>query len=69
MDLTRLSVNMNEDTTAALRQMAARHGITYTEAIRRAISITKLIDDERLAGRTILSTDRDGSHAREWVVI
>ncbi len=69
MDLTRLSVNMNQDTAAALRQQAARHGITYTEAVRRAISIAKFVDDERLAGRTIVSTDRDGKNAREWVML
>ncbi len=69
MDLTRLSVNMNQDTATALRQQAARHGITYTETIRRAISIAKFVDDERLDGRTIVSMDGDGKNAREWVML
>jgi hypothetical protein len=56
-DLVRLSVNLNQETAAALRELAQTKGITYGEAIRRAISIYSFIDKEKQQGRKILLSD------------
>lgn len=38
--LVRLSVNMNQETAEALKDLAQERGISYTEAVRRAIMLT-----------------------------
>lgn len=38
--LVRLSVNMNHETAEALKDLAQERGISYTEAVRRAIMLT-----------------------------
>lgn len=43
---TRLSVNINDETEAALRELAARRGTSVTEIVRRAVSVYKLVEDE-----------------------
>lgn len=68
-DLIRLSVNLNHETAAALRVFADRRGLSFTESIRRCISITKWIQDETDAGRTVLSMDADRRDARELVML
>jgi hypothetical protein len=56
-DLVRLSVNLNEETAMALKDIADRHGISFTEAIRRVIAVYKYLDDEQAAGRVIQIVD------------
>lgn len=43
---TRLSVNINDETDAALRELAARRGTSVTDVVRRAVSVYKFIEDE-----------------------
>ncbi len=53
MKFSRLSVNINHDTAAALRQMAQERGISVTEAVRRAVAIAKFVEDETRRGHRI----------------
>lgn len=68
-ELVRLSVNLNQETAAALRLFADRRGLSFTESIRRCIAITKWIQDETDTGRTVLSMDQDRKDARELVML
>lgn len=56
-EYTRLSVNMNAETVRQLQEMVASKGISYTEAVRRAIAITAYVQGEIAKGRTILSVE------------
>ena len=60
MKLIRLSVNLNEDTAAALKEAAENDGITATETVRRAISLYKLARDEAAVGSRLQIKHRDG---------
>lgn len=67
--LTRLSVNMNAETAAALKYLAARQGVSQTEIIRRAVALMKFIDDEQRLGRKLQTTDSNDHNTRELVLV
>lgn len=50
MSVVKLNININDETEAALKELAARRGITVTETVRRAVSVYKFIEDEKDAG-------------------
>lgn len=50
---SRLNVNINARTAKELRRIAKRSGITYTEAVRRAVEVLAFVMDERDAGNAI----------------
>lgn len=60
MNLTRLSVNMNDATRDALVELAKRHSDSYTETVRRAISLYKFFQDEVDAGGKVYIKTPDG---------
>ena len=66
--MTRLSVNMNAETTEQLRRFAAAKHLTYTEAVRRAIAIAVFIESEYEAGRRIQVVDEARNQVRELVL-
>lgn len=68
-NLVRLSVNLNSETADALKELAASRGVSATEAVRRAISLYKFLEDESKSGRHIQTTDSDRSTVRELVLI
>lgn len=68
-ELVRLSVNMNTETADALKQLAASKGVSYTEAIRRAVSIAKYFDDVTNEGQRIQIVSADRSEVRELLVL
>jgi predicted transcriptional regulator len=43
---TRLNVNVNDETAAALHELAERRGVTVTEVVRRAVAALKFLEDE-----------------------
>lgn len=43
---TRLSVNVNDETADALKQLAKENGTSVTEIVRRAVSVYKFVEDE-----------------------
>ena len=57
-DLVRLSVNLNPETAAALKRFADDRGLSFTEAVRRMISISTFISDEISEGRQVQVVDR-----------
>lgn len=57
----RLSINLSAEAAEAIRDITARRGITITEAIRRAISIHKYLDDAAQRGAKILVEESDDS--------
>jgi hypothetical protein len=66
--LVRVNLNLTPEADQAVSAVAERKGISRTEAIRRALAITKFFDDEMNAGRTIQTVDSDGK-IREPVIL
>lgn len=66
---TRLSVNINARTASELRRLAQEQGITYTEAVRRAVDVLAFMTDEREAGNVIQVVDPHGKTTREIVTL
>ncbi|MFP5315617.1 MAG: ribbon-helix-helix protein, CopG family [Actinomycetes bacterium] len=67
--LVRLNVNLNQETAAALKELAAKENISYTEAVRRAIAVFKFIEDEQAEGRKIQTMDANDRNKRELVLM
>ncbi|WP_411699022.1 ribbon-helix-helix protein, CopG family [Conyzicola sp.] len=65
--IVRLNVNLNAETAAALRKIADERDISFTEAVRRAISVYDFIDSETRNGRRVQTTDSDRSNVRELI--
>lgn len=65
--LVRLSVNVNQETAAALKELSKRRGVTVTEAVRRSISLQKFLQGERRRGRKVHTLNADGTRVRELV--
>jgi predicted transcriptional regulator len=55
----RLSVNINDETAAALDELARKRQTTVTEIVRRAISVYKFIEDETESGKRLQLVDAD----------
>jgi metal-responsive CopG/Arc/MetJ family transcriptional regulator len=53
----KISVNLPLEVLASLREVAERDGVTMTEALRRAISIFKLLRDAQDEGKAVLIRD------------
>jgi hypothetical protein len=58
--LVRLSVNLSPTVFGVLKSYADRKGISVTEAVRRAISVLKYIDDAQDRGAS-LNIEEGGS--------
>jgi hypothetical protein len=69
MNLTRLTVNINQPTKLALKELSASESVTITEVVRRSISIYRLLVSETKAGRQIVTMDSDGKNKRELVLM
>lgn len=64
--MTRLSININDDTAEVLRRLAAKKQTTVTEILRRSVSAYKFIEDECVFGdKTLKTVDRNGD---SWIV-
>jgi hypothetical protein len=64
-DVVRLSVNMNQETTAALKKMMKAKNISATEAVRRATAIMEFFDKEQEQGRIIRIVNKRGKVINE----
>ncbi|POH60314.1 ribbon-helix-helix protein, CopG family [Arthrobacter glacialis] len=67
--LVRLNVNLNKETAAALKEIAAKQQISLTEAVRRAVAVLKFIDEEKSQGRKIQTMDSQERNKREVVLM
>ncbi|MGY1844647.1 ribbon-helix-helix protein, CopG family [Modestobacter sp. SYSU DS0875] len=56
-----MNVNLNQETADALKKIASDSGISYTEAVRRAISVYKFVDDELDAGNRVQTVGPKGA--------
>ena len=54
---TKLSIYLNPEAAETLAKYTAKRGISYTEAIRRAVAVLKFVDDEISAGREVQVRD------------
>lgn len=61
---TRLSINVNNETAAALRELAERHETSVTEIIRREVGLYKFVTDETADGTKHLETCRPNGTRR-----
>ena len=55
--MTRLSVNINDETAEAIRLLAQRQEVTITEIIRQAIGVYKYLVDQIDAGKEVQLQD------------
>lgn len=67
--IVRLNVNLNNETAEALKALADERGISVTEAVRRAISVYKYIEDEVSAGHKVQIADKVNKTVTELVLI
>lgn len=56
----RLSVNMNLETAASLKDIAEHYGITVTEAVRRVVSLAHFVEEKTRKGGVVLIQDKNG---------
>ncbi|MFE6165968.1 hypothetical protein ACFQ7F_44525 [Streptomyces sp. NPDC056486] len=67
--VTRLSVNINEDTAEKLRWYKEHKNISITETVRRAIALLALVEKETSQGGDVLLKSPDGKTVRQlWLV-
>lgn len=59
MNLTKLSVNMNDGTRDELKWLALEESTNYTEVVRRAISLYYFYKREQLKGNDLVLWDKD----------
>ena len=64
---TRLSINLNPEAADFLDTITDKRGISYTEAVRRALALYKLMEEERDAGNHVQIDD--GKKIREILVL
>jgi predicted transcriptional regulator len=67
--LVRLSVNLNNETADALKEIAEERGISVTETVRRAISVYKYIEEELSQGHKVQVADKVNKTVTELVLI
>ena len=54
----KISVNLSNEVLAVLRDIAEKDSVTMTEALRRAISTLKFVNDADADGKDVLVRDR-----------
>jgi hypothetical protein len=65
----RLSVNINDETAKILRNLKLKKGFTITEAVRRAVALYDLLDQEVARGGKAQLVDRNGRNARDIIFL
>ncbi|MEA9605760.1 hypothetical protein ACFFJ4_00465 [Xanthomonas dyei] len=58
---TKITVNLSEEVTSALKSMAQERSTSVTEVLRHAISTEKFLLNEVKQGGKVLIKDRDGN--------
>lgn len=64
-ELTRLCVNLNQESADYLQEYASDKGVSLTEAVRRVIGVSKFVHDEADSGRKILVVNNKGRPLKE----
>lgn len=60
-NFVRLSVNLSHETADTFKTLAERKGLSFTEAIRRAITIWKFVEDQLSQGHELAVVEADGT--------
>lgn len=70
MKVVRLSVNLSPDVAEVLKRRANTKGISLTEAVRRAIAVWDMMEDEKATGNQLATIERtpNGKRVREIVL-
>ncbi|MBB5776648.1 ribbon-helix-helix protein, CopG family [Nonomuraea jabiensis] len=63
-NFVRLSVNLSHETAQTFKALAERKGLSFTEAIRRAITIWKFVEDQLAQGHELAIVESDGNPRR-----
>lgn len=66
---TRLNINVNDETAAALQELAAKRDTTLTEIVRRAVSVYKFVEDEVVDGEKTLELKDKRSGERTTLAV
>ena len=61
MDSVRLSVNINQETAAAIEQSSFANALPPDEIVARAIRLYDRVSDETKAGRQLMIVNNEGS--------
>lgn len=64
----RLSVNMNPETAAAVREIAETNCVNVTETVRRVVAIAHFVEGEFRAGKQIVIRDPTTGLEQEMVI-
>ncbi|PZF11735.1 hypothetical protein DEI98_06345 [Curtobacterium sp. MCLR17_034] len=59
---------MNSETAGDLKLLAERRGLSFTETVRRMVSVAKFLDDEIMQGHVIQVVDKAANQVRELVI-
>ena len=62
--MTKLSININDETAAFLNETKEKKNINVTEQIRRAVSLYQYLHDAQEAGEEIHTVSRTGKRTR-----
>ena len=65
--ITKVTVNLPEETVRDLRRLARKQGISMTQVLRYAIALESFVVDERSGGSKLLIERADG-RVREVVI-
>lgn len=65
----RLSVNMNPETADALREIAKAHGVSITEAVRRAVSVAHFVEQQVREGKSVQIEDPKTGKVKELLMM
>lgn len=65
---TRLSVNINDETAKALKELADERGTSITDIVRRAVAVYKFVEDETATGKKLQLVD-DENHVERLAVL
>lgn len=68
-DLVRLSVNMNLETAAALKNIMNAKEVSATEAVRRCIALATFVYGEQAENRRIITDDGFGGNVKELLAL
>ena len=59
MSTKKVTVNLPADQVAFLQELAAKEGITFTDALRRSIGAERFFAEQHAAGRKVLVEEKD----------
>jgi predicted transcriptional regulator len=65
--MAKITVNLPDEVVKAIEEMARSRGISKTEALRQAVSLSSFLDRERKEGARLLIERPEGGGVRELV--